>query len=129
MDNAPALLLRSFLGRFDELRDSLPQMHGGVSVEDADAVARFLGITTMKLPCFVCQKETVVILRDHTIGGQDEDAHDYDVCVISGRKVRQKEGPGSEYVCGDCLRGKENLRRRVLQAVEPVLQRFDKLLF
>ena len=128
-----AELLRSFLHRFDEVRDDLPNPNGwgglsnGVRIEDAKVLARFLNAQTQEVDCYVCRRKTVIVLQDYHPGGQDDDGGYYDMCVISGRKVQRKRSKGTEYVCHECLYGKNEVRRHLLETVNPALQRLDEL--
>lgn len=126
MNNIEVRLLREVVDRFEKFRDEL-NLGGGVVFEDAGRLAKFLGLSTRKMKCYVCGEEQVVVLRDYSLGGQDEDAHHYDICLISGCKVERKGSKATEPVCQKCFSNKQGLRTRVLAAVSPVLKRFDEL--
>lgn len=126
-------LFRAFCREFEELRDKLRDPDGassfcdGIPIEDAKELARFLNVKAHELKCFVCSEKTVIQLQWYYAGHQDSDPSWYDICIISGRRVQQKNSKGTAYVCRECLAGREQLRERMAKTLDPILQRFDAL--
>jgi hypothetical protein len=131
-------LLRAFCREFEGVREKLTDPCGGVtfrdglSAEDGKRFAAMLSetaerINAVELACHVCQEKKVIQLEWYYAGGQDRLDTWIPFCVISGRRVKQKNSGREVHVCYNCLRGKDQLRERVAKMMEPILQRFDEL--